>query len=170
MFLSLPGGNTSLMRLTAEGRQKEAAMPEKERKAMIWAVFLDSPQAIVERHCRKQPDKNMRLLPMTSETEPQARRVQPQAREYTVTGLKDISDCPEYSSDHIFGTYHSTRLSGMLRSLAMMGIAIVMTPARKDAMPVLKAMQPMTMALPFFEACRRFISPTSKLFTRVACR
>jgi hypothetical protein len=76
-----------LMRLTAEGKQKEAAIPEKERKAMIWAVFLESPQAIVMKHCRKQPDKNIRLLPITSETEPQARSVHPQAREYTVTGL-----------------------------------------------------------------------------------
>lgn len=54
---------------------------------MIWAVFFDRPQAIVMKHWRKQPDKNIRLLPMTSETDPQARSVQPQAREYTVTGL-----------------------------------------------------------------------------------
>lgn len=39
-----------MMRLTADGKQKEAAMPEKERKAMISAVFLDRPQASVIKH------------------------------------------------------------------------------------------------------------------------
>ncbi|KAH0107454.1 hypothetical protein KCU96_g45, partial [Aureobasidium melanogenum] len=42
---------------------------------MICAVFLDRPQASVIKHWRKQPDRNIRLLPMTSETEPHARRV-----------------------------------------------------------------------------------------------
>ncbi|KAG9711294.1 hypothetical protein KCU69_g41, partial [Aureobasidium melanogenum] len=55
---------------------------------MICAVFLDRPQASVIKHWRKQPDRNIRLLPMTSETEPHARRVHPQAKEYTV--VRDV--------------------------------------------------------------------------------
>ena len=77
----------SLMMLTADGRQKDAAIPEKARKTMSWVPVRERPQAKVKMPWRKQPRRYMSRLPTTSEIVPQSRRVQPHVREYIETGL-----------------------------------------------------------------------------------
>jgi hypothetical protein len=47
IFLLRPGGKALLIMLTAEGRQKEAATPEKARNNISWVLVFDRPQARV---------------------------------------------------------------------------------------------------------------------------
>ncbi len=78
-----------MIKLTAEGRQNEAAMPEKARKTINWVPVLDSPQASVEMPCRKHPIRNISRLPTTSDIDPHINSVQPHVSEYMVTGLDE---------------------------------------------------------------------------------
>jgi hypothetical protein len=76
-FLLLPSGNVLVMVLTAEGRQKDIAMPPKARKTINWVPVLDNPHAKVNIDCNIQPVRYMGLEPTTSDTEPSSNNVQP---------------------------------------------------------------------------------------------
>jgi hypothetical protein len=80
MFLLLPSGNVLVMILTAEGRQKEIAMPAKARKTMSCVPVCANPHASVNADCKRQPVRYMGREPTTSATDPRRRRVQPHVR------------------------------------------------------------------------------------------
>lgn len=63
-------GNDDVMILTAEGRQNELATPARPRKMTNSGPECDKPQTIVRTDCKKQPNRYIALLPITSERTP----------------------------------------------------------------------------------------------------
>jgi hypothetical protein len=57
MFLLRPGENVFVMILTAEGRQKEEAIPPRPRSTIICVPVLDRPLPRVKAVCSKFPSK-----------------------------------------------------------------------------------------------------------------
>jgi hypothetical protein len=108
----LPGMNVLVMMLTADGRHIDVAIPPSPRNRMSCVPLVDKPHASVNALCRALPIRYMLALPTTSATDPKTRRVQPHVKLKIEAG-------------------HKTRLWGMPISRAMVGIAVVMTPARR---------------------------------------
>jgi hypothetical protein len=86
-FLAFPSGNDDVMMLTAEGRQNELATPARPRNITSSGPVRDKPHAIVKTDCRKQPNRYIGLLPITSERRPAMRSVQPLVRAKIDDGL-----------------------------------------------------------------------------------
>lgn len=80
MFLLLPCGKVLVMMLTADGKQKEMAIPAKPRKTINCVLVFAKPQASVKPDWRKQPIRYIGLEPTTSATEPSRSSVQPHVR------------------------------------------------------------------------------------------
>lgn len=57
MFLLRPGENVFVIILTAEGRQKEEAIPPKPRSTIICVPVLDKPLPKVKAVCSRFPSK-----------------------------------------------------------------------------------------------------------------
>jgi hypothetical protein len=68
------------MVLTAEGKQKDIAMPPNARKTINCVPVFDNPHAKVNIDCNIQPVRYMGLDPTTSDTEPRSSNVHPQVK------------------------------------------------------------------------------------------
>ena len=88
MFCIFPGGKFSEIRLTAVGRQKEVARPEKIREMINAVPVRERPQDTQKTIWRKHPRLKIVLLPTTSAIEPEINSVQPVAKAYMETGLE----------------------------------------------------------------------------------
>lgn len=95
-FLLCPVENEPVMMLTALGRQKEMAMPERARKMISWIPVLARPHPNVKMARSTHPVRYIGRLPTTSATDPERRRVHPQVNAYTDAGLASVN--PKYNS------------------------------------------------------------------------
>ena len=111
-FRLLPGTKVLVMMLTADGRHMEVAIPPKPRNRINCGPLVDSPQANVKALCNALPMRYMLELPTTAATEPKTKRVQPHVRLKIDAG-------------------HKSRLCGIPMSRAIVGMAVVTTPARR---------------------------------------
>lgn len=124
MFRLWPVENVVVIILTALGRQKDIATPDRARKTMSWMPVLDKPQPIVKTMSSTQPVRYMERLPRTSATEPESRSVQPQERAKTEAGQR--------SRDSLRAT-----------SWAMAGRPTVRTPVSMEFMSTMLETVPM---------------------------
>ena len=111
MLRRFPGTNVFVMMLTADGKHIELAIPAKPRNKISCGPLVESPHARVKALCSALPIRYMLLLPTTSATEPKTSKVQPHVKLKIDAGQR-------------------SKLWGMPISRAIVGIAVVTTPAR----------------------------------------
>jgi len=80
-FRLLPEGKYVMIKLTAEGKQNETAIPAKARNRISCMLVFDRPQASVQTLCMNVPIRYMFRAPTTSATAPDRMSVQPQVKE-----------------------------------------------------------------------------------------
>jgi hypothetical protein len=148
-FLRLPS-RVEVMILTAEGRQNAMATPLRARNRIISLALRASPQPRVKNDCRIEPAMYMNLEPRASAIEPESRRVQPHVKAWIEDGLNhaSVSILSDYSMKQ---AYHSIRLSGMSRSLAIVGRMTVVKPLSNELIPVIRVTDATTIAVVDFE-------------------
>ena len=112
IFLLFPSGNVLVMILTAEGRQKEIAMPARPRNRMSCEPFCERPQAIVNKDCNTHPVRYIVRLPITSATAPSRRSVQPHVKAYIEAGLlRDVSGEPIATTSVVNAIGNNTKVT-----------------------------------------------------------
>lgn len=86
-FLLGPDLKYVIIRLTADGKQNEMAMPASARNTIIWTAVFERPHANVNMLCKNVPSRYILRAPTTSATAPDKIRVQPHVKEYMDVGL-----------------------------------------------------------------------------------
>lgn len=113
---------------TALGRHIEFARPEKPWNTMSWVPDRASPNASTKLVCSRQPARYMWREPSISVALSDKRRVQP------VTSANIVAD-------------HKTRLWSICISMAILGIATVITPGSSADITVIAVTVSITKAL-----------------------
>lgn len=117
---------------TAEGRQREIAMPLRPRKTMISVLVRERPQPRTKPACKTQPTRYMSLAPSASAREPEINREQPLVSAWILEG-------------------HSNKEGGISNSLAIVGKATVVSPLRSVDIPVIRVTEAMITVVRDFE-------------------
>lgn len=106
-FLLRPDSKYVIIKLTADGKQKEMAMPASARNTIIWAAVFDRPHANVNTLCKNVPSRYILRGPTRSATAPDRINVQPHVKEYIEAGLTEEASAqqrrlyvPIYQPEH----------------------------------------------------------------------